>query len=376
MATIHIFTLIAKQGRDAFLRKSLALAAAVGLPVTSWRTGDPTLSLYQNEAEVNDGLEDIVISMAKSSNLTTVEEDDWLDQHAQDVYGLEPAAATYAHPTITLRNDGGGVYPLAIGDLTVKSSASGKTYHNIAQGRDAGDVETLVLGPGVTLTYELEADEAGSASTVIAGDLDALVTTLEGVVIVSSTAGVASDKPSAAEIKEQCRATLGALSPNGPPDAYEYVCRNASLTGSTEITRASARGNNLFGQVTVYVAGTAGAVSSTSVSQAQRACELWATPLCIRCTVLSASNYGVNVHAVVTGASIPAGYEATVRGELERVFRTFAIGEDVATSQIIAAIHRSVAEIESVQLLAPMGLFVTIADGGVPVLATLTLGRA
>jgi Baseplate J-like protein len=368
MATIHILALIAKQGRDAFLRKSLAVAKAVGLPTTSWRVGDPTLTVLQNEAEVNDVLEDVVIEYAKASNLSTAEEGDWLDLHAEDTYGVPPAAATYAHPTITLRNDGGAVYPLEVGDLTVKSTASDKTYHNTARGRTPGDVETLVLGPGVTLTFDLEADEAGSASSVIANDLDELVTTLEGVVIVGSTAGAASDKPSGAEIKEQCRSTLGALSPNGPPDAYEYVCRNSTLTGGTEITRASAEGDNTTGNVSVFVAGAAGAVTSTSVEQAQRACELWATPLAIKCTVASAVNQSIDVHVIVSGADIPAGWEARVRGAIEALFRALDIGEDVPTSKIIEAVHQSIKEIRSVQLVAPAGLTVIVAADGVPVI--------
>jgi len=375
MATIHILTLITKQGRDAFLAKALKLAAAVGLPVTSWRTGDPTLTLYQNEAETLDTLEDYVIDIAKSANLSTAEEGDWLDLLAEDVYGVPPAAATYAHPTITLRNTGGGVYPLEVGDLTVKSSFSGKTYHNTALGRTSGDVDTLVLGPGAELTYDLEADEAGSASSVIAGDLDSLVTTLEGVVIVASTAGVATDKSSPEQIKGTCRETLGALSPNGPPDAYAYVCKASTLTGSTEVTRASADEDRTDGNVYVYVAGNAGAVTDTSVDACQLACERWATPLCLKVNVASAANYPIAVHAIVSGADIPAGYESAVRGALQALFQALDIGEDVPTSQVIAAIHGAVSEIESVQLVAPAGLLVSVPANAVPTLAALTLER-
>src|SRR5690606_21310682 len=114
--------------------------------------------------------------------------------------------------------------------------------------------------------FDLVADEAGSGSSVGADEIDELVTTFLGVEIASSTAAVGTDEPDPETIREQCRATTGALSPNGPPDAYEFVVRESSLTGVTEITRAKATGDSDTGTGDVIVASASGAVSSGSVA--------------------------------------------------------------------------------------------------------------
>lgn len=374
---ISIYTLINKMGADKFFDRGLQVAQAIGLAVSSWRTGDPTKSMFKYLAECLDTLEDSIIEYAKASNLSTAEEGDWLDLHAYDNFGVEIVEATYATPTITLRNPStnGFVYPLEVGDLTVKSSTSGKTYHSTALGRDVDtDAETLVLAPGVTLVFDLVADEAGADSTVGDDELDELVTSLEGVEIVSSTAGVAADKPSAEEIKQLCRDSTGALSPNGPSDAYEYICRTSKFTGSTEITRASASSDDTRGRVTVYVAGSVGAVTGASVALAQTAVNKWVKPLCIRPTVVSATNYPIIVQAVVSGANIPTGYETLVAGVLQKHYASLRIGQDVARSKLIAKIHEAVPQIESVTLISPVA-DVAVGDNGVPTPGALFLER-
>lgn len=346
--TISILSLFTVETAAQIYARGLAVAQAVGLPVTSWRSGDPTRSLYAYLADTLAALEGKAVDYCKAGFLSTAE-GDWATIHAREVYGVERGAATYATPTVTLTNGGGGVFELAAGDLTVKCTATGKTYHST---NNPG-----TLGAGATLTYELIADEAGAASSVGANELDDFVTPAEmatlGVTITSSTAAAAQDEQSIAELRDQCGDTLGALSPNGPPDAYEYVCKNSELTGNTEINRATAIGDNATGLVTVYVASATGGVTAPSLAAATEAVATWATPLCVLAEVISATELDVDVTAQITGESIPADFLTSINARLGALFIALPIGATVYRSRLIAEIHAAVPQAASVNLIAP-----------------------
>ncbi len=347
--------------------RALEVAEFLGLPVSSWRTGDPTRSQYYYQATVLEGLEQKAAEFAKSGFLSTAE-GDWATVHAYEVYGVQRSAATYATPTVTLRNAGGGVFPLAAGDLVVQNSITKKTYKST---NNPG-----VLGPGATHTYELIAEEAGSGSSLAENELDAFVTPAEmaafGVVIESNTAAAAQDEQTLTELKDQCGDTLGALSPNGPPDAYEYVCKNSALTGVTEVNRATSVGDDSTGLVQVYVASSTGPVSGASVTACQTAVLKWATPLCVRPTVSSATPVAVAVTAQIHGTDIPASFATAISGALGQLYASLGIGETVYRSRIIATIHAAVPQIESVGLISPAA-DVVLGAGDVPTAGALAV---
>jgi phage-related baseplate assembly protein len=191
-------------------------------------------------------------------------------------------------------------------------------------------------------------------------------------VIAGSTSAAAQDQQSIECLRDQCGDTLGALSPNGPPDAYEYVCKNAALTGVTEINRATAIGDSDEGIVTVYVASADGAVSAESVAAAQTAVELWATPLCIRPFVESAVPLSVPVTAQILGDSIPADYAALINGALGELFLSLPIGGVVYRSRLIATIHSAVPQATNVILISP-ALDVTPTADQVPIVGAVSV---
>jgi hypothetical protein len=364
--TISITTLFTAETAAAILKAGLEIAQVLGLPVSSWRSGDPTKTLFHYQAEMQAAREEKSTQLAKSGFLGTAE-GDYATLHAQDTYGITRAEATHATPTVTLTNGGGGVFDsLGNGGLTVKATATGKTFHST---NDPG-----TLGPGDTLTWELIADEAGAASSVAVDEIDAFVTPAElatyDVVIDSSTAAAAQDQQTVEELRDQCGDSLGALSPDGPPDAYEYVCKNSELTGVTEINRATTIGHDDAGEVTVYVASTSGAVSGASVDAAQAAVLIWATPVCIRPTVISAAAVSVAVTCQITGEGIPANFLDTIEGALESLLLSLPIGGTVYRSRLIATIHEAVPQIASVNLILPAA-DVALAVNEVPVLGTL-----
>lgn len=400
--TVSLASLMTAETKATIYAKGLLLATTLGLPVTSWQTGDPTRSLYHHLAEVLSNLESRIVGFIQAGFLdyagATEPASSWLVLLADQVYGYTADEATSATPTITLSNAGGGEYPFAVGEVVARSSVSGKTFHNTSTGvlgsgplsctfQDAGDTVTrnghglangdaiqfvaittttgistlttyyvvnqaantfqvsatiggaaLPLTTNGTGTYgsvlelDMVADEAGAESSVAVDEVDELVTTFLGVSIAASTAASATDAESAASIVLGCRAKLGALSPNGPADAYESVATDATKTGTTAITKATVVADSATGDVTIYVAGPSGGVAAGDVNDAQDAIETWATPLCITPTVVTASAVTV---AVTYSKKVRSGIGKTVaeiedtdEEALQALFAALAIGGD------------------------------------------------
>jgi len=330
--TVSVFTLFVAETAARILTSGLEIAQALGLPVTSWRTDDPARALLKAVAEALGAREEIAAFFARSGFLSWAE-GDWLTLLADELYGVKRIAATQATSSVTLSNAGGGWYDLEPGDFRVRSSTSGVTYTS---------TEALSLhGVGATQTIEVAADVDGSDGSAAANEIDALETVLLGVSVTASTAATGNDQQSDESLREQCRATLGALSPNGPADAYEYVARNTTLTGSTEITRANAVDDATDLTVAVYVAGASGPASESAVTLAQAAVDAWAVPLTVTATVLAASGVEQAVTATVTGTGLPAAeaLDTLAEATLGALFAAVPIGGVLARSAILSALQ-------------------------------------
>ncbi len=370
--TIDVNTLFVGETATRLLSLAIEFAQVLGLPTTSWRTGDPEPTFLGFTAEALAERDNQLTAFVKSRFLSSAvayanETGDqrWLEVVALEDFGVSVPGAGFATPTITLSNGGGGNYPRGVGEITVRNSATQKTYHNTSA--------PAPLNAGATVTYDLEADEAGSASNVAAGEIDEIVTTMLGVTIASSTAGFTSDAPTPEEIKTLCLATLGALSPNGPPDAYEHVCLTPALSGTTEVTRAYSYAADTRGRAQVFVASASGPVSAGGLQLCQDAVEKYATPLCIVPTVSSATAVTIPMAATIQGEAIPSDFFAKISAGYARYLASVKIHGTVARSAIIAAIHKAVPEIEIVTLTLPatdtaLGLSDVAIPGAVAIL--------
>lgn len=392
MSLINVTALFTAETADKILAKGLTIAKSLGLPVTSWRTGDPTRSLYKYLAVKLASVDSTVANLSRSAFLSALVEaaksgDDaakeWLKIVALEVYGVEAQEATFAEGTITLENTGGGFYPVEAGDLTFKSTITGKTYHNTSGPRDEDGNPVDAITAGSTVVFDFTADEAGSDSTVAADEIDSMVTTLLGVEIVSNTAAVADDEQSPESIEEQCKDSLGALSPDGPADVYRYVARNSDLTGITTITRAFTVDNE-DGTVTVYIAGASGSVPGGDVTAVQDAFDQWATPNCVTATAVSATGVTIDVDATVaySGTLNHTELVAAITAAISSALAEIDIGGDplttgdngVALDMIVAAI-RSIDGVTSVAMTDPTAN--TLLDPNeVPILGTVAITEA
>ena len=330
---MNVLTLLVAETAASILETGLQLAVAVGLPVTTWRVGDPTRALFKFVAEVLGAREEIAVLYAKSAFLSTAE-DDWLTVVADEVYGVERTAASPATSTITLANGGGGYYDIGGAGgvvITVASSTSGATYHSTSA--------LTLAGLGATGTVEVEADVEGSDGSAGEDEIDTMVTSLLGVSITASTAAVGVDAQDDSSLRAQCEATLGALSPDGPPDAYEFVACAVALTGAAEVTRAQSSADSATGDVTVWIASASGAASGASVTAVQAAIDEWATPLTVTATVAAATEVEVAVTATISGVDLPATIEADAEAAVAAMLATVPIGGLVARSAIISALQ-------------------------------------
>jgi phage-related baseplate assembly protein len=365
MVDLSVFSLLVRQTAASFYTSALELAEVVGLPVTTWRTGDPTRTMLRADADAFETLDAVQAELAASAFLETAT-GDWLTLRAADVFGVVREEATFATSNVTLANAGGGLFELSPGGLVVQNSTTGATYANQA---------TVTINPlaGSTVVA-MVAQEAGVGGSSAANDIDTIVSpTMTGVTITASTAAVGSDEQSDAGLREQCLATLGSLSPAGPADAYEYVARNSALTGIEGVSRAKATGDNATGTVTVYVATTTAALDAPSVAAIQAAVNQWARPLAMVANVQSGTPSTIAV-AINLTPNRPE-MQAVAEGAIDTLFASVDFGGVVAPDAIQSAVRVAIvaagSSVDVVACSAPS--LTTLAANVFPVRGAVTL---
>jgi uncharacterized phage protein gp47/JayE len=260
----------------------------------------------------------LIANIAKGGYLDKAS-DIWLTLLARYVYGVERIAATYPTGQVTLINTGGGVYAFNPGDLTLKNTISGVTYTNDAL------INLAALG---TVTSAFTAKTAGASSTSYIGEINGIESpSLPAVTVSNSAALVGFDEEDDGTLRIRCKERLGALSPNGPPDAYAYIAKLAVRSDGVPagVNRVSLL-NDGVGNVTVYVAkpnasvtGTIGNLA-TDLGAVSDAIQRQAVPQGITANVLSATktfismSYDVFLYDTVsaTDAEITTAIEAAV----------------------------------------------------------------
>jgi hypothetical protein len=228
--------------------------AAVGVSTTGWFSGAVIRTMIAAVAIVLAAFSRLQANIAKMGFLELAE-GLWLTLVARYVYGVERIEATFATGEVTLTNTGGGEYPFGVDDLVFLNPTTKKTYRNISP----GTVHALE-----TLTIAVRAVEAGSASIATPGTITQMETPLPGVTCTNAASVIGRDDELDPDLRLRCSEKLGALSPNGPADAYAFVARNAKFVdgASVGVTRLRVVRDG-FGNVYVYCATDAGVLSGT-----------------------------------------------------------------------------------------------------------------
>lgn len=289
------------------LKKTLLnLLTTLGFPVTSWHKGAVYRTLVALFANALQPFVDVQVSIAKSGFLDWAE-GDMLVLLADQVYGVTATPASFAVGKVTLNNSAGGSFHWEIGELRVYNPTTKKTYRNVA----VVDLAPLETG----LEVDIEALEIGTASSSNGGEITALETVAPGVTCTNAVAVVGFDRETEPSIRLRCRLQIAAVSPNGAADAYDYVARTVELNGGVVGVRTNGVFDSDVGDITLYVAGPSGALSGPDVTKIQDAIRKICQPICIDCTVVSATNLVVNVTAVAyvyASQNITSGEGSTI----------------------------------------------------------------
>jgi hypothetical protein len=371
---VKISDLLSPKSAADYLARGLDVAVSESLPVTTWRVGDPTKTLFVFLANAfGTVLDPLAVALAKSAFIDE-SEDDWATVHAASVFGVERVGETYATPTARLQNHGGGVFEVGPGDVTLKSSVNGVTYHSTAI---LSGVSPLTAGE--TVEIALVADVPGSAGSIGEDDIDLVVTTMPDVDVVSSTAGVGLDAQDLASLQQDCYDSRGALSPNGPPDAYQSIAKNHVLTGLAkgQVSRARSTNDSSNGHVTLYVCDADGE-SVDLVGPVQDAIVIYANPLCFTPTTNGATKVIINLAVTVTAATLPDDPSTKAELAVRVALQTLPIAGDDPETVYLDAIRSSVRTAlsltvnDNVVITSPGG-DVVYTTGQVPVLGTFAL---
>lgn len=359
--------------------------AAEGVATTGWKPGAVVRTMIAGVAIVLAALSTLIALMARSGFLE-LSEGTWLTLVARYIYGTERTEGTFASGTITADNASGAVYTLDPGDLILLNSTTGATYRNTAL------VTIGSLATGVEI--DVVAEQLGSDGTANVGEIDALVTPLLGITVTNAAAIVGTDEQSDTSLRTAAQERAGALSPNGPADAYRYFARAAvrAADGSAVgVTRIKVTPDGVGG-VAVLVATASGAVAGTSGDPSTDLGAVFANveenavPLGITLTVASATALSVGVLATIWVRETLSLDDAQLQTDIEDALTTLLseipIGGDVispaAGKVYVESIKGCIADTVGSSNLVNISLSSPAADltptaSQAPVVGTVTL---
>ncbi|WP_437279355.1 baseplate J/gp47 family protein [Sorangium sp. So ce375] len=331
---LPIDQLIKPLSRDQVRDSIYRLLTATGLPVTSWKEGGVARTIIIVIAAIFAGFTE-VIALAIKANYLDLAEGIWLTLLAYYVYGVERIGATFATGQVTLVNSGGGIYPFEAGEFVCRNPGTDAHYTNVS---------AFTLGAGQTLTIDIRAVAAGRDGSSSAGQITALVTAMLGVSCSNAAALAGRDEESDPALRQACRDSLGALSPNGPQAAYEYWAKRARRADGTivDVTRVWVSPASSVGHVQVYVASSSGAVDGdaedpdTDLGAVKATIMRRVVPKGVTCTVASATAVTVTVTGtawVQAAANLSdAAWQAMFGEQIDAYLAEVPIGGHVLTS--------------------------------------------
>lgn len=352
--------------------------AGLGVNTTGWKAGSVARAIVTGVSIVQSAFS-VLQSAVIAQQYLDFAEGDWLKLLAKYGFGIniDLLGATFATGQLTLTNSGGGVYTLDPGDYVARNPDTLKTYKNTA---------SFTLGAVSSITIAIQAEEAGADSTSGPGQITESTTPLGGVTNSNAAAVVGRDPETDPNIRTLCRQKLGALSPNGPADAYAYFAKTATRPdGSNVGVRRTRNAPDGYGRLTTYVASATGALSNDDLAIVDEAIQKKAAPLCVTATTSNATNKTIAVSYTAIMYNTSGDTEAEIKDNIDDSIANFfaiePIGGNEANGQgtgrvymdaIKAAIVAAYpAQIFHVILAAPV-LDPEMGLSDIPILGTVT----
>jgi phage-related baseplate assembly protein len=376
MSLVSLATLIVQQTKETILQKLFDVAAAVGLNVESWESGDPTRAELYAVATMLETYEARTTAAIKGGFLDTGE-GDWLSVKTSSDYNVPRQDATYATCTYLLTSTNPSPFTLDPDDLTVKDSTTGATYRNTGATPTDPTITSRTLPASGTLELIVQAEEAGTASSAGVGEIDTIVSPAMSLVIgTNTTAAIGLDAEKDPALRTRARAKLGSLSPNGPADAYHFVATTRTLNGDVDCTDTRVLRDSTKGEVTVYLRGSSGAVDSTTRDAVEEALEANANPGVVDLTVLSATNLDQNVAyslwVYTTISKTTSEIEAIVAQALLDAIASRPIGGDIIPPATAGKLYKGFLEAQILAAVAPHGFRCSVTTPAADVSMTIS----
>lgn len=369
--------------KDEIEAAIFAAIEARGVATSSWKPGAIARTIIAAVALILSAFSSLQATIANSGFLE-LSSGSWLEIVARQVYGVEKIVGTFASGNVTLDNAGAGVFSIAIGDLTVANSTSGKTYKNTAT-IDIAAFETGVIAP-------VQAVEIGSDSSSAATLIDTLVTVLSGVTVTNALSLVGTDPETDAALTTRALAKTGTLSPNGPSDAYRFLALSAKTDdgASAGVTRVTTTADG-EGNVSVLLATASGTITgslgdtTTPLGAANEEIQVNAVPLAVTATVASAVALAIAPTYELWVRSAIGLTETEIKAQVAAALLTFFSVQPIGGSRKVPgggfvftdAIDAAITEVIGTGNLIDLDLTVPAADAAVasneaPVVGTIT----
>ncbi len=383
--------LIVSETKDAILQKLIDVAEGLGLVTETWKPGDPTRSLYHAvSARFADPWEKNIPDMIKGG-LLGLATGDWLTLLLKYNFKVTRTPKTAGTCTLRVTNNGtANIGAIAANALTARNPTTKQTYRNTTGG-------TLGPGPAVYIDVTIAAEVAGAASSSGVGEITELVNAIPNVSVSNTTAAVGTDEEADDAATLRGQAKLDSLSPNGPRKAYEYAILTPELqraTGGgepatsdliTNATRVRVIEDSDIGQVTIYIAGAAGALAAADATRATDAVNYWARPLTVTLAtgaVQNATNKVQNIaytlYVYNTISKTSAQIQTDVQAAILEALKTRPIGGDVIPPATTGNIYKGWLEKVILQSVAPHGFRCSVttpsADVAMAINEVMTLG--
>ena len=303
--------------------------AANGVDTTGWKPGAVVRTMVAGVAIILAAFSSLIALLARSGFLS-LSEGEWLTLVARYVYDTERITATFATGTVTIDNASGNIYAIDPGDLILLNTATGATYRNTAL-VNIGSMQT-----GVSVA--VQADIEGSGGTAAAAAIDDFVTTFLGLSVTNDAALVGTDAELDPALRARAESATGALSPNGPADAYRYFATSAVRAATGEaigVTRIKVTPDGDGGIAVVVATGSGGVTGSagdpaTDLGAVHVAMEENAVPLGVTLTTTTATALAVPVTATAwvleSLADTDAALETAVGAALTALLAAMPIG--------------------------------------------------
>lgn len=264
----------------------------------------------------------------------------WLSAKGENDYGTPRAEATFATGHVTLTGDG-GVHTFGPFDLTFQNASTGKRYRNAEDPSIYTNPDgTFTLGIGEVKTIPIVAEEEGTASNAIPGDVSILTSTLGDTTVTNADPILGMDREDRDTYIARCEFAAAATSPNGPADKYRYIATSAREDGTfgdtpsaspkVNINRVQVTKDSATGIVDAWFAAPTGAPISGDFDVVNGLIEKYAVPDCVTYTGHMAVEDTIAITYTVECSATPGLTETIVKNAIAAAlgdwFSTIPIG--------------------------------------------------